>query len=108
MTGAPPFRLPGIHFGGAIAWLLLGGTGLCIVAPDLAAARFLTPRVAAVTHLYTLGVIVASVFGAQVSVHAGTPCKAGSGYPDPVNGDRAKAARQALRLEHKLPHRHHV
>ncbi|HJR50930.1 MAG TPA: hypothetical protein VJ794_07480 [Gemmatimonadales bacterium] len=64
MTDAPPFRLPGIHFGGAIGWLLLGGAGLCIVAPDLAAARFLTPRVAAVTHLYTLGVIVASVFGA--------------------------------------------
>jgi hypothetical protein len=64
MTGPPPFRLPGIHFVGAILWLVLGGAGLVAVAPDLAAARFLAPRVLAVTHVYTLGVIVASVFGA--------------------------------------------
>jgi hypothetical protein len=64
MSGAPPFRLPGTHFAGAIGWLLLGGAGLVMVAPDLAAARFLAPRVLAVTHLYTLGVITASVFGA--------------------------------------------
>ena len=64
MSGAPPFRLPGTHFAGAIVWLLLGGAGLVAVAPDLAAARFLSPRVLAVTHLYTLGVIVASIFGA--------------------------------------------
>jgi hypothetical protein len=47
-----------------VFWLVLGGAGLVIVAPDLAAVRFLQPRVFAVTHLYTLGVIVASVFGA--------------------------------------------
>lgn len=64
MSGAPPFRLPGIHFVGAIAWLVLGSVGLVAVAPDLAAAQFLAPRVLAVTHLYTLGVIVASIFGA--------------------------------------------
>lgn len=64
LTGAPPFRLPGIHLVGAIVWLVLGGAGLVVIAPDLAAARFLAPRVLAVTHLYTLGVIVASVFGA--------------------------------------------
>jgi hypothetical protein len=63
-TDAPPFRLPGIHFVGAIVWLVLGGAGLVVIAPDLAAARLLAPRVLAVTHLYTLGVIVASVFGA--------------------------------------------
>ena len=61
---APPFRLPGTHFIGALVWLLLGGAGLVVVAPDLAAARFLAPRVLAVTHLYTLGVITASIFGA--------------------------------------------
>jgi hypothetical protein len=61
---APPFRLPGVHFIGAVLWLVLGGLGLTIVAPDLAAARFLAPRVLAVTHVYTIGVIVASVFGA--------------------------------------------
>jgi hypothetical protein len=63
-SGAPPFRLPGTHFAGALIWLLLGGAGLVIVAPDLAAARFLSPHVLAVTHLYTVGVIAASVFGA--------------------------------------------
>jgi hypothetical protein len=64
MSGAPPFRLPGTHFAGAIIWLVLAGAGLVAIAPDLAAARFLAPRVFAVTHLYTLGVIVGSVFGA--------------------------------------------
>ena len=64
MSGAPPFRLPGTHFAGALVWLLLGGAGLVAVAPDLAAGQFLSPRVLAVTHLYTLGVIVTSIFGA--------------------------------------------
>lgn len=61
---APPFRLPGLHYVGALTWLVLGSTGLVVAAPDLAAARFLAPRVLAVTHLFTLGVIAASVFGA--------------------------------------------
>lgn len=60
----PPFRLPGTHFAGALVWLVLGGAGLVVIAPDLASAQFLNPRVFAVTHLYTVGVIVASVFGA--------------------------------------------
>lgn len=63
-VSAPPFRLPGTHFAGALVWLVLGGAGLVVIAPDLAAAQFLAPRVFAVTHLYTIGVIVASVFGA--------------------------------------------
>ena len=64
MTAAPPFRLPGTHFIGAVLWLVLGGVGLVVIAPELAAARLFHPRVFAVTHIYTLGVIVASVFGA--------------------------------------------
>ncbi|HEX6107624.1 MAG TPA: hypothetical protein VFZ26_18715 [Gemmatimonadales bacterium] len=64
MSGPPPFRLPGTHFVGAMVWLVLGGIGLVAVAPDLAAGRMLAPRVLGVTHLYTLGVILASVFGA--------------------------------------------
>ncbi|HEX6406615.1 MAG TPA: hypothetical protein VFZ90_05415 [Gemmatimonadales bacterium] len=64
MSGAPPFRLPGTHFGGALVWLLLGGAGLVAVARELAAGQFLSPRVLAVTHLYTLGVIATSIFGA--------------------------------------------
>ena len=68
MSGAPPFRLPGTHFAGAIAWLVLAGAGLVVVAPDLAAGRFLAPRVLAVTHLYTLGVITASIFATGVAL----------------------------------------
>jgi hypothetical protein len=60
----PPFRLPGTHFIGAIAWLVLGATGLVAVAPLLANGQFLAPRVIAVTHLFTLGVITGSIFGA--------------------------------------------
>src|SRR5688572_16133312 len=60
----PPFRLPGTHFSGAVAWLVLGAAGLVAVAPELAAGRFLSPHVLAVTHLFTLGVITASIFGA--------------------------------------------
>jgi hypothetical protein len=64
MSNPPPFRLPGTHFAGAIIWLLLGSAGLVAIAPELAAAQFLSPRVLAVTHLFTLGVIVTSIFGA--------------------------------------------
>ena len=60
----PPFRLPGTHFLGGIAWLAVGGAGLMAVAPELAAGQFLAPRVIAVTHLFTLGVIAGSIFGA--------------------------------------------
>jgi hypothetical protein len=61
---APPFRLPGTHFAGVLVWLVLGGVGLVVIAPDLASAQFLNPRVFAVTHVYTIGVIVAAIFGA--------------------------------------------
>ena len=60
----PPFRLPGIHFIGGIVWLALGGAGLVAVAPLLARGQFLSPSVIAVTHLFTLGVITGSIFGA--------------------------------------------
>ena len=60
----PPFRLPGIHFLGGIGWLAVGGAGLVAVAPLLAAGQFLAPAVLAVTHLFTLGVITGSIFGA--------------------------------------------
>jgi hypothetical protein len=64
VSSAPPFRLPGTHFIGVLVSLLLGAGGLVVIAPDLAAAQFLNPRVFAVTHLFTLGVIVTAVFGA--------------------------------------------
>ena len=60
----PPFRLPGEHFAAALAWLGLGSVGLVLVAPELARGNFLAPRVFAVTHAFTLGVITTTIFGA--------------------------------------------
>ena len=60
----PPFLLPAEHFGAALVWLLLGTGGLLLVAPDLANGNYLAPRVLAVTHVLTLGVITTTIFGA--------------------------------------------
>lgn len=61
---APPALLPGSHFAAAQMFLLLGTAGIVAVAPALAAGSFLDPRVAAVTHLFTLGWITTSIMGA--------------------------------------------
>lgn len=63
-SNAPPFRLPGEHFTVAMAFLALGALGLIRVAPDLAHGFFPLPRVAGVTHLFTLGWITTSILGA--------------------------------------------
>lgn len=61
---APPFVLPGEHFAAALLYLLCGSAGLVLVAPDLAHGFHLSPRVAGVTHLFTLGWITTSIMGA--------------------------------------------
>ncbi|HSL69369.1 MAG TPA: hypothetical protein VK864_03965 [Longimicrobiales bacterium] len=61
---APPFRLPGEHFAAALLFLMTGAIGVWLIAPDLAAGLYLAPRVAAVTHLFTLGWITTSIMGA--------------------------------------------
>lgn len=61
---SPPLLLPGAHFALALVFLIAACAGLVVVAPDLAAGRFLVPRVAATTHLLTLGWITTSVMGA--------------------------------------------
>jgi hypothetical protein len=61
---APPALLPGSHFAAALCFLLLGSVGLVLYAPDLARGYFLAPRVAAVTHLFTLGWMTTSIMGA--------------------------------------------
>lgn len=61
---APPARLPGAHFAAALMFLLLGAAGAVVYAPDLAAGAYLSPRVAALTHLFTLGWITTSIMGA--------------------------------------------
>ena len=60
----PPFRLPGEHFVAALLWLALGAAGLVLTAPQLAAGNIFDPRVFAVTHCITLGVITSAIFGA--------------------------------------------
>jgi hypothetical protein len=59
-----PFSLTAAHFGSALLFLVLGAAGLVWVAPDLAAGRFLLPRVVVVAHLFTLGWITTSILGA--------------------------------------------
>lgn len=61
---APPLRLPASHFAVALCFWIAGAVGLLWIAPDLAAGRFAAPRVAAVTHLFTLGWITTSILGA--------------------------------------------
>lgn len=56
--------LPGEHFGAALVFFVCGTLGLALVAPDLAAGAFYLPRVVAVVHLFTLGWIILSIFGA--------------------------------------------
>lgn len=63
-SNAPPLQLPGEHFAAAMTFYVLGAIGLAWVAPDLASGAFLVPRVAAVVHLFTLGFIATSIFGA--------------------------------------------
>ena len=66
MSGAhaPPFVLPGEHFAAALLFLLCGVAGIAVIAADLAGGVYLSPRVAGVTHLFTLGWITTSIMGA--------------------------------------------
>lgn len=57
-------RLAGEHFAAAMIYLLAGAIGLVWIAPELAAGQFLSPRVAGVTHLFTLGWLTMTIFGA--------------------------------------------
>lgn len=65
----PPYRLPAEHFFAALGWLALGAVGLVVVAPELAAGAYLTPRAAAVTHCFTLGWVTTSIFGALYQIY---------------------------------------
>jgi hypothetical protein len=63
-AGTPPFIVPGEHFAAGLVFLLFGAAGLVWVAGDLAGGAYLSPRVAGVTHLFTLGWITTSIMGA--------------------------------------------
>ena len=57
-------RLAGEHFAAAMFYLLAGAVGLVWIAPELAAGNYLSPHVAGVTHLFTLGWLTMTIFGA--------------------------------------------
>ncbi len=57
-------RLAGEHFAAATLYLLAGAVGLVWIAPELAAGTYLSPHVAGVTHLFTLGWLTTTIFGA--------------------------------------------
>jgi hypothetical protein len=57
-------RLAAEHFAASIAYLLAGAAGLVWIAPELAMGAYPSPHVAGVTHLFTLGWITTTIFGA--------------------------------------------
>jgi hypothetical protein len=61
---AASIRLVAQHFGAATIYLLAGSVGLVWIAPELAAGMYLSPHVAGITHLFTLGWLTTTVFGA--------------------------------------------
>jgi hypothetical protein len=56
--------LPGEHFAAAMLYLVAGAAGLIWIAPELAIGAYPSPHVAGVTHLFTLGWLTTTIFGA--------------------------------------------
>ena len=56
--------LAGEHFAAATLYLLAGALGLVWIAPELAIGAYPSPRVAGITHLFTLGWLTTTIFGA--------------------------------------------
>ena len=65
---APPAGVPGwvplAWLGCAMLWLTAGSVGLVLISPELAAGNLYSPRVFAVTHAFTLGVLFSAIVGA--------------------------------------------
>ncbi len=61
---ADSIRLAGEHFAASIVYLLAGALGLVWIAPELAMGAYPSPHVVGVTHLFTLGWITTTIFGA--------------------------------------------
>jgi hypothetical protein len=75
---ADSIRLAAEHFVAATLYLLAGALGLLWVAPELAGGAYLSPHVAGITHLFTLGWLTMTVFGALcqlLPVALGTPVR---------------------------------
>jgi hypothetical protein len=56
--------LAGEHFAAATLYLLVGTIGLVWIAPELSIGAYPSPRVAGITHLFTLGWLTTTIFGA--------------------------------------------
>lgn len=78
-TPAPDaLALAAYHFGVATLFLVAGGIGLVWVAPELAHGTYLSPHVAGITHLFTLGWLTTTIFGALsqlLTVALGAPLR---------------------------------
>jgi hypothetical protein len=61
---APPFALPASHFAVALGFWVAGALTLVWAAPEVARGGFASPRVVALTHLFTLGWITTTIMGA--------------------------------------------
>ncbi len=61
---ANSIRLAGENFAASILYLLAGAVGLVWIAPELAIGAYPSPHVAGITHLFTLGWITTTIFGA--------------------------------------------
>ncbi len=57
-------RLQALHFTAALAYLLAGAVALVWAAPDVAMGAYAAPRVAGIAHLFTLGWLTMTIFGA--------------------------------------------
>ena len=57
-------RLPGQHFAAALFYLVTGAVALVWIAPELAIGAYPSPHVAGITHLFTLGWLTTTIFGA--------------------------------------------
>ena len=64
VIGATSVRLPGEHFAAAVLYLVAGAVGLVWIAPELAIGAYPSPHVAGITHLFTLGWLTTTIFGA--------------------------------------------
>jgi hypothetical protein len=78
-TPAPDaLALAAQHFGIATLFLVAGGIGLVWVAPELAWGTYPSPHVAGITHLFTLGWLTTTIFGALsqlLTVALGAPLR---------------------------------
>jgi hypothetical protein len=61
---ANSIHLAAEHFAASILYLVAGAVGLVWIAPELAMGAYPSPHVAGITHLFTLGWITTTIFGA--------------------------------------------